>query len=45
VAPVVQPGRCNCADGYLSLNDGDAIEYTVGSGRGGPSCARPRHEG
>jgi hypothetical protein len=26
------PGCCNCADGYRSLNDGDAVEYTVGSG-------------
>jgi hypothetical protein len=29
---VVRPGRCNCADGYLSLNDGDAVEYTASSG-------------
>jgi hypothetical protein len=29
-----------CPDGCHSLNDGDAIEYTVGSGRGGRSCAR-----
>jgi hypothetical protein len=33
------------ANGYRSLNDGDAVEYTVGSGGGGPSCAHPRHGG
>jgi hypothetical protein len=27
---------CNYGDGYCSLNDGDAVEYTVGSGGGGP---------
>jgi hypothetical protein len=31
----------HCSDSCRSLNDGDAIEYTVGSGRGGPNCARP----
>jgi hypothetical protein len=36
-------GGPNCSDGYHSLNDGDAVEYTVGSGRRGPNCARPRH--
>jgi hypothetical protein len=29
-----------CPDGFHSLNDGDAVEYTIGSGRGGCSCAR-----
>jgi hypothetical protein len=38
---MVHPGRCNCTDGYHSLNDGDTVEYTVGSGRGGPGCAYP----
>jgi hypothetical protein len=38
-------GGPNCADGYHSLNDGDAIEYTVGSGGGGPNCAHPHHRG
>jgi hypothetical protein len=38
-------GGTNCSDGYHSLNDGDAVEYTVSSGRGGPNCARPRHRG
>jgi hypothetical protein len=36
-------GCCNCADGYRSLNDSDAVEYTVGSGGGGPNCAHPLH--
>jgi hypothetical protein len=39
------PGCCNCADGYRNLNDGDAVEYTVGSGGGGPNCAHPHHRG
>jgi hypothetical protein len=39
------PGCCNSTDGYHSLNDGDAVEYTVGIGGGGPSCAYPRHRG
>jgi hypothetical protein len=38
-------GGPNCSDGYHSLNDGDVVEYTIGSGRGGPNCARPRHRG
>jgi hypothetical protein len=38
-------GGPNCADGYRSLNDGDAVEYTIGSGGGGPNCAHPRHQG
>jgi hypothetical protein len=38
-------GCCNCADGYRSLNNGDVVEYTVGSGVGGPNCAHPRHRG
>jgi hypothetical protein len=33
------------ADGYHSHNNGDAVEYTVDIGRGGPSCAHPRHGG
>jgi hypothetical protein len=37
-------GGPNCSNGYHSLNDGDAVEYTIG-GRGGPNCARPRHRG
>jgi hypothetical protein len=36
-------GGPHCSDGCHSLNDDDAVEYTVGSGRGGPSCAHPRH--
>jgi hypothetical protein len=44
VVSAVRPGCCNSADGYRSLNDGDAVEYTVGSG-GGPNCAYPRHRG
>jgi hypothetical protein len=39
------PGCCNYADGYRSPNDGDAIEYTVGSGGGGPNCTYPHHRG
>jgi hypothetical protein len=39
------PGCCNCADGYRSLNDGDAVEYTIDNGGGGPNCAHPRHQG
>jgi hypothetical protein len=39
------PGCCTSADGYHSLNDGDAIEYTIGIGGGGPNCAYPRHRG
>jgi hypothetical protein len=35
----------DCSDGFHSLNDGDAVEYTVGSGRGGHSCARRRYRG
>jgi hypothetical protein len=38
-------GGPNCSDGYHSLKDGDAVEYTISSGRGGPNCARPRHRG
>jgi hypothetical protein len=38
-------GGSNCSDGYRSLNDGDAVEYTVGSGGGGPNYAHPRHRG
>jgi hypothetical protein len=38
-------GGPNCPDGYRSPNDGDVIEYTVGSGRGGHNCAQPRHRG
>jgi hypothetical protein len=38
-------GGPNCTDGYHNLNDGDAVEYTVGSGGGGPNCAHPRIEG
>jgi hypothetical protein len=34
-----------CPDGYQSLNDGDAVEYTIGNGRGGRSCARRRYRG
>jgi hypothetical protein len=34
-----------CPDGCHSLNDGDAVEYTVGSGRGGRSCACRRYRG
>jgi hypothetical protein len=37
-------GSPNCPD-CRSLNNGDAVEYIVGSGRGGPNCARPRHRG
>jgi hypothetical protein len=44
VVPAVRPRCCNSADGYRSLNDGDVVEYTVGSG-GGPNCAYPRHRG
>jgi hypothetical protein len=32
-------GGPHCPDGCLSLSDGDAVEYTIGSGRGGPSRA------
>jgi hypothetical protein len=39
------PGCCNSADGYRSLNDGDVVEYAVGSGGGGPNCAYPTIEG
>jgi hypothetical protein len=39
------PGCCNSADGYRNLNYGDVIEYTVGSGGGGPNCAYPHHRG
>jgi hypothetical protein len=38
-------GRCNYADGCLSLNDGDVVEYAVGSDGGGPNCARLHHRG
>jgi hypothetical protein len=38
-------GGPNCSDGYHSLNDDDAVEYTVGIGRGGPNYARLRHRG
>jgi hypothetical protein len=38
-------GGSNCSDGYRSLNDGDVVEYTVGSGGGGPNYAHPRHRG
>jgi hypothetical protein len=38
-------GGPHCPDGCHSLNDGDDVEYTVGSGRGDPSCARRRHRG
>jgi hypothetical protein len=34
-----------CSDGCHSLNNGDAVKYTVGSGRLGPSCVRLRHQG
>jgi hypothetical protein len=34
-----------CPDGRHSLHDDDAIEYTVGSGRGGRSCARRLYQG
>jgi hypothetical protein len=33
-----------CTDGCHSLNDGDAVEYTVGSSKGGSNCARPTIE-
>jgi hypothetical protein len=36
-------GGPHCTGGYHSLNDSNVIEYTVGSSRGGPNCARPRH--
>jgi hypothetical protein len=38
-------GGLHCSGGCHSLNNGDAVEYTIGGGRGGPSCARPRHQG
>jgi hypothetical protein len=38
-------GGPHCSDGCHSLNDGDVVEYTIGSGRGGPNYARPRHRG
>jgi hypothetical protein len=38
-------GSPHYSDGCRSLNDGDAIEYTVGSGREGPNYARPHHQG
>jgi hypothetical protein len=34
-------GGPNCSNSYHSLNDGDAVEYTVVSGGGGPDCAPP----
>jgi hypothetical protein len=42
---VGDPPCYNSADGYRSLNDGDAVEYIVGNGGGGPNCAHPRHRG
>jgi hypothetical protein len=38
-------GGPNCSDGYRRLNDGDAIEYTIGSGGGGPNAPTPAIEG
>jgi hypothetical protein len=38
-------GGPHSSDGCHNLNDGDVFEYTVGSGRGGPSCTRPHHRG
>jgi hypothetical protein len=39
------PGCCNYADGYRSLNDGVAVEYTISNSGGGPNFAHPRHRG
>jgi hypothetical protein len=38
-------GGPHCPDGCHSLNDGDVVDYTVGSGRGGPSRARRHYRG
>jgi hypothetical protein len=38
-------GGPHCSGGCHSLNDGDAVEYTVGSGRGGHNYACPCHRG
>eukprot|EP00267_Zea_mays_P045953 XP_020398288.1 atherin-like [Zea mays] len=36
---------CNCTDDYRSPNDGDVVEYTIGSSGGGPNYAYPHHRG
>jgi hypothetical protein len=38
--------RCwRTANDYRSLNDGDTVEYTVGSSGGGPICAHSYRRG
>jgi hypothetical protein len=38
-------GGPHCPDGCHSLSDGDAVEYTISSGRGGPCRARRHYRG
>jgi hypothetical protein len=38
-------GGPHCPDGSHSLNNDDVVEYTIGSSRGDPSCARRHHQG